>query len=593
MIGTLLTAVRIFTPEQRRRGLWILSLGFVAMLLEMLGTALVVPVLSLTEDTDLLVRYPAIQPWLVRAGNPSAEQLVLAGVTALAVVFLVKNLFLAYYYWEESRFVFGVQASLSHRLFTTYLRQPYTFHLSHNSALLLRNTINEVSNFNTVVGQSTTLVTEGLVLVGMSTLLLVVEPLGAVVVLLTFGATSLLFHLGTRAYLFRWGRARQFHEGLRIKHLQEGLGSIKDVKLLGREDEFLEQYALHNSAATRAAQHHATLKHLPRLWLEILVVAGIAMLVFSLMASGRTVASIIPTIGLFAAAAFRLMPSANRVISAIQALRYGAPVVTLIDHELRLGSAAPAPDASASGPVFRSSIDIRDLSFTYHGSLEPALDGVTLTILRGECIGLIGPSGSGKSTLVDVILGLLDHQAGSIRIDGVDRRDILRAWQDQIGYVPQTIYLTDDSVRRNVAFGVPAGRVDDAAVWQALRAARLDDFVRAQPEGLDAIVGERGVRISGGQRQRIGIARALYHDPSVLVLDEATSALDTSTEHDLMKAVLDMQGTKTILIVAHRLSTVERCDRLYRIEQGRVVDVGTPDDILRRGASRDAVTLRD
>jgi ABC-type multidrug transport system fused ATPase/permease subunit len=400
------------------------------------------------------------------------------------------------------------------------------------------------------------------------------------VVLIVLGTTSLGFHLTTRGRIYRWGKARQRNEGLRLKQLQEGLGSIKDVKLLGREGDFLGQYSLHNNRHKLASQYKSLLNLLPRLWLETIVVVGTAVLVFILVLRGRTIETIVPILGLFAAGAFRLIPTTNRIISAAQSLRYGLPAIHLIHSELALG--APPPREGDSGPlfVFQSEISLKGVEYTYANAPRPALHQVTLSIAKGECVGVIGPSGSGKSTLVDVILGLLPYDAGQVAVDGRDIRTVMRSWQDQIGYVAQSIYLTDDTLRRNVAFGIPADRIDDHAVRRALRAARLDDFVAAHPEGLDLVVGERGVRLSGGQRQRVGIARALYHDPAVLVLDEATSALDTTTEDEIMRAVLDMHGEKTILIVAHRLSTVERCDRLYRIEAGQVVGEGIPREML-------------
>ncbi len=574
------TLLDIFTPEQRRASIWILSLMFVGMVLETLGTALVIPLLSLTEQSDPAFRYPWLVPWLRQFGIISNEQLIFAGMMALVGVFVVKNLFLAYFALQESRFVFGFQASLSQRLFTTYLRQPYTFHLQRNSALLIRNTINEVGNFNIVLSQGMCLIAEGLVVIGISTLLLIVEPLGAVTVILILAATSLGFHYGTRAYIYRWGKARQYHEGLRIKHLQQGLGSIKDVKLLGRETDFLDQYATHNTQSTRAAQYHATLKQLPRLWLEVLVVTGIAALVLTLLARGGNISTIVPTLGLFSAAAFRLMPSANRMLTAVQSLRYGLPVVRILHDELQLGAPAPRLRDGPTRSPFQHEIRLSGITYTYPNAPVPALDGVSLSIRKGECVGLIGPSGSGKSTLVDVILGLLAHDAGQLTIDGQESHKILRAWQDQIGYVPQSIYLTDDTLRRNVAFGLANDRIDDQAVLRAIRAANLEEFTASQLDGLETVVGERGIRLSGGQRQRVGIARALYHDPAVLVLDEATSALDTQTEREVMQAVMEMQGDKTILIVAHRFSTVEHCDRLYRMESGKLMDAVRPAAML-------------
>jgi ABC-type multidrug transport system fused ATPase/permease subunit len=314
---------------------------------------------------------------------------------------------------------------------------------------------------------------------------------------------------------------------------------------------------------------------LPRLWLELLAVVGLATLAITMLAQGREAAAIVPTLALFAVAAFRLLPAVDRVLYAAQGLRFRAPAVATLHQELALPDAAPTPRRGAPTP-FRSEIRLSGVSFTYPDAAAPALRGVDIAVAKGEAVGFIGASGSGKSTLVDVILGLLAPQAGQVAVDGRAIQEDLRAWQDQVGYVPQSIYLTDDSLRRNVAFGIPAGEIDDTRVARALRAAQLDEFVAGLPRGAETVVGERGVRLSGGQRQRIGIARALYHDPDVLVLDEATSALDLATEHGVMQAVAALQGAKTILIVAHRLSTVAGCQRLYRLDAGRVAEESAP-----------------
>jgi len=273
------------------------------------------------------------------------------------------------------------------------------------------------------------------------------------------------------------------------------------------------------------------------------------------------------------------MPTVNRLISSVQSLRYGISVVDTLYEEFQLETPTRSDD-DHQRLGFEDSLEVKRVQFAYAGASEPAMQDISISIKKGESIGIIGPSGAGKSTLIDVLLGLLAPDSGELTLDGVNVRGALRSWQDQIGYVPQSIFLTDDSVRRNVAFGLSNEQIDETAVWRALESAQLDQFIRALPDGLDSIVGERGVRLSGGQRQRIGIARALYHDPAVLVLDEATSSLDTITEKSVMQAVRDLKGNKTIVIVAHRYSTVEYCDRLYRLDFGRVVEEGKPGDVL-------------
>jgi ABC-type multidrug transport system fused ATPase/permease subunit len=290
-----------------------------------------------------------------------------------------------------------------------------------------------------------------------------------------------------------------------------------------------------------------------------------------MLAQNRLLESILPALGLFTAAAFRIMPSVNRVLSGVQSLRYGLPVIDVVHAELNLVMPKVVFSSKLVTP-FREVIELSQISYTYPASAEAALKDISLTIQRGESVGFIGTSGAGKSTLVDILLGLLTPDTGKVRVDGQDIQTNLRNWQDQIGYVPQSIFLTDDTLRSNVAFGLPTDQIDEAAIWRAIYSAQLEQFVKELPLGLDTLVGERGVRLSGGQRQRIGIARALYHDPAVLVLDEATSALDTATESAVMDAVRALHGHKTLIIVAHRLSTIEHCDQFYRLERARLID---------------------
>lgn len=564
---------RILTHHQRRMAIVLLALMFIGMVLETLGISLVIPVLGLIAQNDLATSYPFIAPWLDTFGNPTHEQLVIAGMLVLVGVYTIKTLFLAFLAWRQTHFVFEVQADLSHNLFEGYLRQPYTFHLQRNSAELIRNTIGQVTDIASVMHQGLVLLTESLVLTGISLLLLTVEPIGALLVVSVLGLAGWGGHRLTRLKILAWGKARQLHEGQRIQHLQQGLGGVKDVKLLGREENFLAQYDLHNIGSARVARRQVTLKALPRLGLELLAVVGLAALVLVIIAQGKPLNALLPTLGVFAVAAFRLLPSVNRVLMAIQGVRFCLPVIDTLNNELSL-LGETQPEQRGKALPFKNMLSINKARFSYPASEASVLHDIDLEIPRGTSVGFIGDSGAGKSTLVDIILGLLTPDSGSVRVDDIDIQSNIRGWQDQIGYVPQSIFLTDDTLRRNVAFGLPEEQIDDAAVWRAIRAAQLEKFVNDLPQGLDTHVGERGIRLSGGQRQRIGIARALYHDPEVLVLDEATSSLDVDTERGFMEAVRALQGDKTVIIVAHRLSTVEHCDRLFRLAKGQVVEEG-------------------
>lgn len=580
MIDTFLKIRSLLTPSERRSAAVLFGLMLIGMMFETIGVGLIVPVMVLILQSDLLASHPSLAAHLGFLGGMSQREMVAWAILGLVGAYFLKNAFLAFLIGKQTYFAYDVQEKLSQRLFTIYLRQPYTFHLQRNSAELVRNITGEVGILTGVLTNGLLMVTELLVAAGVASLLLLVEPVGAVLAVSVLGGSAWLFNRATRERISRWGVERHMHDGLRLQHLQQGLGGAKDVKLLGRESEFLSQFQTHNAKSARVWRLQATLQSYPRLMFEVLAVSGMAILVWSMLAQQRDLASIVPTLGLFAAAAFRLMPSVNRILTAVQNLRYTVPVIGSLHRETQL----PAPDLKATKLAglspFREELKITGLNYQYPGAAQRALDGVSLGIGRGETVGFIGASGSGKSTLVDVILGLLPPDSGTIEVDGEDIQKDLRHWQDQIGYVPQSIYLTDDTLRRNVAFGFGDDEIDDRAVERAIRSAQLDEFVDSLPDGSNTVVGERGIRLSGGQRQRIGIARALYHDPSVLVLDEATSALDTDTETGVMQAVTALHGSKTIIIVAHRLTTVEKCDRLIRLDAGRVLEEGAPSLLL-------------
>jgi ABC-type multidrug transport system fused ATPase/permease subunit len=564
----------ILGPPYQRMAIALFVLMLIGMLLEMLGVGLVVPAMSALTNPEMLRHFPVLRGALDWLGNPSQRELIAWGLTSLLTIYAVKTLFLLLLAWWQCSFVAGVQADVSRRLFTIYLDQPWTFHLQRNSAPLIRNCTSEVQSFSHACSFALTIATESLVLVGLGAMLLVTEPAGTLVIAAMLGGSSLWLHSVTHQRLLRWGEQRLNHDGKRVQHLQQGLGGAKDVKLLGREKSFISIYDTHNQANAKLHQKQMFLQSVPRLWYELLAVAGLVALGLYLLRQGRDPSALLPSLAFFTAAAFRLLPSANRLLLALQNLRFTKPVVDTLHGELRLSSESDKAKAHHDSR-FHDRIRLRNVTFVYPKAVAPAVSDISLTIEKGAAVGLIGGSGAGKSTLVDLILGLVRPSGGVIEVDGLDICNDLRGWQSQIGYVPQTIFLTDDTIRRNVAFGVPDDEIDDAAVHRAVMSAQLTELIESLPTGYATLVGERGVRLSGGQRQRIGIARALYHDPSILVLDEATSALDAATESDVMEAVNGLHGKKTLIIVAHRLSTVSHCDRLFQLDNGRLVRTGS------------------
>jgi ABC-type multidrug transport system fused ATPase/permease subunit len=580
-VSTLRKLYRLLNPEQKRAGLTQFLLMLVGMVFETIGIGLLIPVLTLISKKNLAEEYPSLQPFLHRIGDPSQKQMVVGVMIILVLVYVLKMLFLTLLAWRQSRFIFSLQFFFSQTLFKGYLGQPYTFHLQRNSAQLIRNVTVIVSSMTSSLTALMTILTEFFAFFGILIFLLYLEPFGTVFVVSIFGVAAWIFQRMTRRRLLQWGNSFQFHEEKRILHLQQGLGGAKDVKLLGREDDFLNQYSIHNAGSARSGQRKETLQVLPRLWLELLAVMCMAILVLALVVQGRDFGKILPTLGIFAAAAFRLMPSVNRMMSAFQNVRYAEPAINALSEELSIINTGSAPAAAQAQMPFLEAITLNEVFFSYAGTEVNALNGVSISISKGSAVGFIGTSGAGKSTLVDTILGLLKPTHGSVMIDGTDIQANLRGWQNHIGYVSQSIFLTDDTLRRNIAFGLADDLIDEAAILRAIRSAQLEQFVETLPDGLNTVVGERGVRLSGGQRQRIGIARALYHNPPVLVLDEATSSLDSFTESGVMEAVKELRGSKTLIIVAHRLSTVEYCDYIYRIEKGKVTEAGKVAEVLR------------
>ena len=582
----------LFSSTYRSRFLRLMILVFVGTFVEMLGVGLIFPLLStlsdMKEELPNSAAYEGKETILsyikssVFNNEWSASEVVIAVLVFFLVMYFLKSCVLSLLAWKQSRFVYDVRSDISYRLYEKYLSQPYIFHLKRNSAELIRNSITEVQEFTVkVLKPVMLLITEIFVFLGLTGLLLYLEPQGALVVVGMMAIFSVVFYIGTKKIIGHWGVLRQDQESMRLQQLQQGLSGIKDVKLKGGEIEFLRQYDIPNGLSAKVNGYYGAVKELPRLWLEFFAIGAFILLIMVMILGGKPVSDIVPTVGVFSAAAFRLLPSVVRLLGTFQNFRFGLPIIKMLKKELEVGiSSADSSQQLVEGLAVKEKISLNNISFTYPDTELPALKNISIEINKGESIGLIGSSGAGKSTLVDILLGLLTPCSGNVDLDGSSVYDFVKSWQNLIGYVPQSIYLCDDTIRRNIAFGVSESDIDDDLVVNAARKAKLDLFIDGLPEGYNAMVGECGVRLSGGQRQRIGIARALYSDPDILVLDEATSALDVDTEKGVMDAIEALHGSKTILIIAHRLSTVSDCDRIFHIENGVIVKSGPPSEVI-------------
>jgi len=576
---TFLKILSLLNFKQKSNLLILFILMVLGAGLEMIGIGILLPVIAIMSHGDKGLQSPFIKTIIDVTGISNMESIFFYVLGILIIIYVVKMLFLGFVAWKQNKFIYGLQSHLSQKLYAGYLAQPYIYHIQHSSSLLINNVTLVVQQFSASLMALLNLLTESFNLIGIIALLIIVEPSGTLLVFSILGLSAWAFYGATKKRLYSWGRDLNFHESLRIKHLQQGLGGLKELKIFGAEREFGGKYELHNKITARINRNYQTIQALPRLWLEFLSVVGISILIGFMLLQGNPINAFLPKLGIFAAAAFRLIPSLNKIISSIQNVRYTKQPLEVLSNEIKVVEGAEEIPENVKGK-FINKLELDDVSFQYPAADRESLKNVSLEIIKGDTVGFIGTTGAGKSTLVDIILGLLIPDKGKMKVDGLDIHDNIRGWQKQIGYVPQFIFLIDDTLRSNIAFGVPESNINEEAMIRAVKLAQLEALIRDLPEGLETNVGERGVRLSGGQKQRIGIARALYHDPDVIVLDEATSSLDIETESSVMESIRALHGMKTILIIAHRYSTIQHCDMIYRLEQGQIVQKGDPIELL-------------
>jgi ABC-type multidrug transport system fused ATPase/permease subunit len=571
----------IMLPRHRRAAAGLFVLMLVGTLLEALNIGLILPVLALlTGDSSAMPE--GLRPWASSFGMLASGRGVILMLLALVAVYALKSAFLLGVAFWCARFGQMVQADTCTRLFAAFLSLPWHHGIRIKSTSIQQSIIDAQSLALTCL-QTTQVISEVLVLAGLLSLLLFVEPLGTLVVAGLLGVAFWGFNHVARPLTRRLAARRKAQAQVLLELTQQAVGGGRAIKVSGTEREFINRFTTSAARIAAMATRRALVEHLPRQLFELVAIIALMLLAVVLTAEGRPAGSLLPMLGLFATVAFRVLPSVSSTAIAFQRLHANEPALAALRHHLELEHSRPTPAPTYPRP-FRDKIRMEGIVYRYAGAMSTALRGIDIEIPRGAKVGLIGGSGAGKSTLVDVLLGLLPPTHGRVTVDGSDIHDDVRGWQWTIGYVPQTIYLADDTIRRNVAFGVPERRIDDDAVHRALKAARLDEFVAGLPAGVDTPAGEWGTRLSGGQRQRIGIARALYADPHLLVLDEATSALDSQTEREVMEAVDSLHGVKTLVIVAHRLSTVANCDLIYRLEDGRIAQCGTFAEVVPAGA---------
>jgi len=554
-----------------------LVLILIGTVLEMASLGVVIPVVQAVVSGDKRAEYEWLPEIFKEMSYTTFVQLLML---AMVLLFLTKNVILLFSGYFQQRIQLSLGNRIIQRLFETYLRQPYEFHLTHSSSILVRN----VQEYSSAIAGSgirplLTLTTDVVTGFGLVTVLMLVQSTSTAILVSFFGIGGLIIVKLSRLRAKRWGAERIKHRGILMSALMGGFGGVKEIKLFGRDREVAETHRKSLHEASRASYFFSVLQSVPRAIFEVVAISGVALLIFVSTVRNENLQDASLIIALFGVVSFRFLPAVNRVIQSVQELSFGRVALEGAVEGLSL----PQQEVSASRarPTDKFiSLEISNLKYSYPNTETLVTDLTSLRITAGESVGIIGASGSGKSTLVDLLIGILAPKTGTITMNGRDISTDRRYWQDRIGYVPQHVYLMDTTIRRNVAFGLSEKEISNEDVEKALRLANLWEFVQALPEGLDTVVGERGVRLSGGQRQRLGIARALYGNPEVIVLDEATSALDADTEREIVESFREIAHDHTLIVVAHRTSTLAYCNRLIRLEAGRIVQEGTFAEVI-------------
>jgi ATP-binding cassette, subfamily B, bacterial PglK len=570
----------ILNFKQKKNFFILVFFILIGMGLEMIGVGIIVPVLDSILDSENSQN--AIVKQLISIVGPKSNlELVFYFLFIMILISIVKMIYLISLSYFKFKYTANVEKDIAKRLYKGYLFSPYSYHLKINTSHMLRNLQLEVAQFNSSFQAVIGLITEITVIIGMIVILFLYEPYGALTISVILIFASILFQRIIKTRLVKWGKERQSLDGDINKVLLQSLNGIKDVKLYEKELFFYNIFDKKIISKINFQTKYVTIKHVPRQYLEFLGMSGLVLLIYILYLQNVLPANILSTLAVFAAASFKMIPSFNIAMSSIQVLRYSEASVNILYNDIsEVLKREENKVKSNNEPLsFNDSIKFQNAFFRFENSHSNLFSNFSLQINKGSVIGFIGKSGSGKSTLADLLMGLLDLDYGQIMVDDKDIQSNIKSWQSKVGYVPQSIYLTDDTIASNIAFGSNKNEFDKRLLDKAIRDAQLDEFINSLEFGVESNVGEAGTKLSGGQRQRIGIARALYRNPKILIFDEATSALDNETEKAIMDSIYKIKN-KTILIIAHRLSTIERCDYIYKFDKGIIVEEGEPSKIL-------------
>ncbi len=568
----------IMTKKQKMQSIGIIILIFIGSLMELLGVSMIIPFIQAIISPDVLLEKKYVQTLCNIFHIKNDTQLIILIAVGLILVFIVKNAYLMFLSYIKAKFQAKLLSNLAINMLDSYLRQPYTYFLNINTAEVLQNISSDSTSVATMLNNMFKIVTESMTALMICIFIMVTDFIMAIGIIFVALMCFVIIVMGLRGRMKKIGETNRYYEKITSQKAYETFTGIKEIKVLNRMKFFRDVYAKNYEGKQKVTAQSTFASEIPNYIIEMLCISGLLGIVCMKISSGNSALGFLTQLTAFAYGAFRMLPSVSRITSNMNGYIYLKPGLDAVYEKLSKFQAEDMNDVvfiedkeiGNSELQFKEQLKIENVYWKYPNSEKDTISGLSMVIKRGEAVALIGTSGAGKTTLADIILGIIKPQKGTITLDGVDISLLSTKWNTVVGYVPQTVFLTDDSVRNNIAFGIEEHLINDKEVWRALEQAQLRELIENLPDGLDTQVGERGIRFSGGQRQRIAIARALYTDPEIIILDEATAALDNDTESAVMEAIDGLHGKKTLIIVAHRLSTIENCDTVYEVKDGNV-----------------------
>ncbi|MDY6827653.1 MAG: ABC transporter ATP-binding protein [Bacillota bacterium] len=587
MLATFNKLRRILNRREKWQVLALLVAIIVMAFSQALGVASVLPFISLVMEPDMVFDNQYLN-WAYELFNfSSVKRFIIFVGLAMLLIIVLANAVSALATWLKLRFVWMNNHRLSRRLLEKYLSMPYVFFLNHNSSDLSKNVLAEVNQLTSnYLMPLLNIITRAMIVLFILAMLFFVDVTVSLAAIVLIGGAYVAIYWRVNKNLKYRGEKRLRENLMRFKAVNEAFGGIKEIKVMNREPFFLDSYSKHSYQHALLVSWNAVIGQLPRFALEAIAFGGVIIFVLILLLNSDNAAQVIPIASVFAFAGYRLMPAIQEIFTSFTQMRFNQAVLDRIHDDITYrqdpGDSLAKKKRSVEPLPFEKEIKLNHVTYYYPNTKIPVIEDIDLSIMHNTSVAFVGPTGAGKTTLVDIILGLLTPQEGQLQVDdAIINRENLLNWQRNIGYVPQFIYLSDDTIARNIAFGLPDKEIDENRLEQAAKIADIYNFIKEElPDGFDTVVGERGVRLSGGQRQRIGIARALYHDPAVIVFDEATSALDGVTEEAVLGAMENAAKLKTLIIIAHRLTTVKNCDMVYMLDRGKITDQGAYDQLL-------------